>query len=161
VLEEVFAWLLAAPARCVHSSSASVLEAYYFHALEVECIDKGKTNAPYEFGAKVSINIPNAPAPGGQFVLHAKALTGNPQRSNQTTHGARTRKFRSRPLRLESDGSLAAMHHVAKGHVWTAPGWQELFSRMQHWSVRPCVRPLSAVHVTAGHNALRGSGPGQ
>jgi hypothetical protein len=27
--------------------------------------------------------------------------------------------------------------------------------------VRPCVRPLSAVHVTAGHNALRGSGPGQ
>ena len=23
-----------------------------------------------------------------------------------------------------------------------------------------CVRPLSAVHMTAGHNALRGSGPG-
>ena len=29
------------------------------------------------------------------------------------------------------------------------------------WSVQPCVRPLSAVHMTAGHNALRGSGPGQ
>ena len=29
------------------------------------------------------------------------------------------------------------------------------------WSVRPCVRPLSAVHMTAGHNALRGSGPDQ
>jgi hypothetical protein len=27
-------------------------------------------------------------------------------------------------------------------------------------SVQPCVRPLSAVHMTAGHNALRGSGPG-
>ena len=49
----------------------------------------------------------------------------------------------------------------AMGHVWTAPGWQELSSRMQHWSVQPCVRPISAVHVTAGHNALRGSGPGQ
>ena len=24
-----------------------------------------------------------------------------------------------------------------------------------------CVRPVSAVHLTAGHNALRGSGPGQ
>jgi hypothetical protein len=35
------------------------------------------------------------------------------------------------------------------------------FSRTQHWSVQPCVRPLSAVHMTAGHNALRGSGPGQ
>ena len=47
------------------------------------------------------------------------------------------------------------------GHVWTAPGWQELSSRLQHWSVQPCVRPLDAVHMTAGHNALRGSGPGQ
>ena len=47
------------------------------------------------------------------------------------------------------------------GHVWTAPSWQGFSSRVQHWSVQPCVRPLSAVHVTAGHNALRGSGPGQ
>jgi len=46
-------------------------------------------------------------------------------------------------------------------HVWTAPGWQGFSSRLQHWSVRPCVRPVSAVHMTAGHNALRGSGPGQ
>ena len=29
------------------------------------------------------------------------------------------------------------------------------------WSVQPCVRPFGAVHTTAGHNALRGSGPGQ
>ena len=29
------------------------------------------------------------------------------------------------------------------------------------WSVQPCVRPVSAVRMTAGHNALRGSGPGQ
>jgi hypothetical protein len=28
-------------------------------------------------------------------------------------------------------------------------------------SVQPCVRPLRAVDITAGHNALRGSGPGQ
>jgi hypothetical protein len=27
-------------------------------------------------------------------------------------------------------------------------------------SVQPCVRPFGAVHMTAGHNALRGSGPG-
>src|SRR5665648_996936 len=31
----------------------------------------------------------------------------------------------------------------------------------QRWSVQPCVRPVDAVHMTAGHNALRGSGPGQ
>ncbi len=48
-----------------------------------------------------------------------------------------------------------------KCHVWTAPSWQELSSRKQHRSVQPCVRPIDAVHMTAGHNALRGSGPGQ
>ena len=48
-----------------------------------------------------------------------------------------------------------------KCHVWTAPSWQELSSRKQHWSVQPCVRSLDAVHMTAGHNALRGSGPDQ
>src|SRR5471030_660299 len=32
---------------------------------------------------------------------------------------------------------------------------------LQHWSVQPCVRPINAVHMTAGHNALRGSGPDQ
>src|SRR5436309_1963431 len=37
---------------------------------------------------------------------------------------------------------------------------REIFTP-QAWSVLPCVRPLGAVHMTAGHNALRGSGPGQ
>ena len=32
---------------------------------------------------------------------------------------------------------------------------------LRRWSVQPCVRPVSAVRMTAGHNALRGSGPGQ
>ena len=35
------------------------------------------------------------------------------------------------------------------------------FHVLQAWSVQPCVRPVCAVHMTAGHNALRGSGPGQ
>ena len=48
---------------------------------------------------------------------------------------------------------------VAMGHVWTAPSWQGFSSRVQDWSVQPCVRPLSAADVTAGHNALRGSAP--
>jgi IS5 family transposase len=51
---------------------------YSFHAPEVECIGKGKASAPYEFGVKASIVTTNARAPGGQFVLHAMALPGNP-----------------------------------------------------------------------------------
>lgn len=35
------------------------------------------------------------------------------------------------------------------------------FAVLQHWSLQPCVRPFDAVHMTAGHNALRGSVPCQ
>jgi IS5 family transposase len=51
---------------------------YSFHAPEVECIGKGKASAPYEFGVKASVVTTNARAPGGQFVLHARTLPGNP-----------------------------------------------------------------------------------
>ncbi len=51
---------------------------YSWHAPEVECIGKGKAKAPYEFGCKVSVATPVTKPKGGQFVLHTKALHGNP-----------------------------------------------------------------------------------
>jgi transposase, IS5 family len=51
---------------------------YSLHAPEVECIGRGKARAAYEFGCKVSITTPVTSPKGGQFVLHAKALHGNP-----------------------------------------------------------------------------------
>jgi IS5 family transposase len=51
---------------------------YSLHASEVECIGKGKAHKPYEFGVKVSVATPLKRPRGGQFVLHAKALPGNP-----------------------------------------------------------------------------------
>jgi len=51
---------------------------YSLHAPEVECIGKGKARARFEFGVKVSIATTNAATPGGQFVLGARALPGNP-----------------------------------------------------------------------------------
>ena len=51
---------------------------YSLHAPEVECIGKGKARTPYEFGCKVSVATPVTSPKGGQFVLHAKALHGNP-----------------------------------------------------------------------------------
>ena len=51
---------------------------YSFHAPEVECIGKGQAAAPYEFGVKASIVTNNRRAPGGLFVLHARALSDNP-----------------------------------------------------------------------------------
>src|SRR5262245_45355010 len=51
---------------------------YSIPAPEVECIGKGKAHRPYEFGVKVSVATTVAPSRGGQFVLAAKALPGNP-----------------------------------------------------------------------------------
>jgi IS5 family transposase len=51
---------------------------YSLHAPEVECIGKGKAHKPYEFGVKVSVATPLDRCKGGQFVVHAKALPGNP-----------------------------------------------------------------------------------
>ena len=77
------------------------------------------------------------------------------RRLDQTYYGLPRPQMHRKQTRKPQSGTSAL------GHVWTAPGWQELSSRLQHWSVQPCVRPLDAVHMTAGHNALRGSGPGQ
>jgi IS5 family transposase len=44
----------------------------------VECIGKSNAAAPYEFGVKASIVTNNHRAPGGRFVLHARAMPDNP-----------------------------------------------------------------------------------
>ncbi len=51
---------------------------YSLHAPEVECIGKGKSRKPYEFGVKVSIATTLNRCKGGQFAVHAKALPGKP-----------------------------------------------------------------------------------
>ncbi len=51
---------------------------YSWHAPETECIGKGKAHKPYEFGVKVSLTTTNKRCKGGQFILHTKALPGNP-----------------------------------------------------------------------------------
>ncbi len=51
---------------------------YSLHAPEVECIGKGKSHKPYEFGVKVSIATTLNRSKGGQFAVHAKALPGKP-----------------------------------------------------------------------------------
>jgi hypothetical protein len=58
--------------------------------------------------------------------------------------GHQQKNFLTRGARLENGSELA--RRIFTSHCW---------------SVQPCVRPVSAVHMAAGHNALRGSGPGQ
>ncbi|MBI4724404.1 MAG: hypothetical protein HY765_05330 [Rhodomicrobium sp.] len=44
----------------------------------MECIGKGKAHKPYEFGVKASLATTVSPSKGGQFIVHAKTLPGNP-----------------------------------------------------------------------------------
>jgi hypothetical protein len=73
--------------------------------------------------------------------------------------------FRSAPssaiVLLRLSDLFVARWQVAKVPCVDGSGLARIFFTPQAWSVLPCVRPSSAVHMTAGHNALRGSGPGQ
>ena len=69
-------------------------------------------------------------------------------------HGACPFRLISGPQTSACDCPLCAMC----GRLLVGKGKS---SRRSRWSVQPCVRPVSAVRMTAGHNALRGSGPGQ
>ncbi|MGY3488077.1 hypothetical protein ACVW1C_005960 [Bradyrhizobium sp. USDA 4011] len=51
---------------------------YRLHAPVVECIGKGNAHRPCEFGVKVFIATTLSSTCGGQFVIHVKALLGNP-----------------------------------------------------------------------------------
>ncbi len=78
-LETAFARLLSL-ARRVRAQERGQRgpKVYSLHAPEVECIGKGKAHKPYEFGVKVSVATPLKHSKGGQFVVHAQALPGNP-----------------------------------------------------------------------------------
>jgi IS5 family transposase len=79
MLSEIFAWPLSLTRRVLeqnrHQRGRKV---YSLHALEVECIGKGKAHKPYEFGVKVSVATTLHRSRGGQFVTHVAALPGNP-----------------------------------------------------------------------------------
>src|SRR5436305_8470974 len=65
------------------------------------------------------------------------------------------------PRADKSKGSSERASMSALGHVWTAPPWQELSELLQHWSGAVMCPACLCGRETAGHNAMRGSGPNQ
>jgi len=135
---------------------------YALHAPEVECIGKGKARAPYEFGSKVSIATPATAPKGGQFVLHAKALHGNPFDGHtlgpviadlESFTGVETR-------RIHVDKGYRGHNHPHKFRVWisgqvrrvTAPIRREMRRRA---AVEPVIGHLKAEH-RMDRNYLKG-----
>ncbi len=121
---------------------------YSLHAPEVECIGKGKAHKPYEFGCKVSLATPVTKPKGGQFVLHAKALHGNPydghtlgpviQEMEQLT-GVEAR-------RIHVDKGYRGHSHPKKFRVWISGQVRRVTS-----TIRREMRRRAAVEPVIGH----------
>jgi IS5 family transposase len=135
---------------------------YALHAPEVECIGKGKARTPYEFGGKASIATPATKPKGGQFVLHAKALHGNPFDGHtlgpviadlEKLTGIETR-------RIHVDKGYRGHNHTEKFRVWitgqvrrvTRPIRREMKRRA---AVEPVIGHVKAEHRMA-RNYLKG-----
>jgi len=121
---------------------------YALHAPEVECIGKGKARAPYEFGCKVSIATPATAPKGGQFVLHAKALHGNPYDGHtlgpvitemETLTGIETR-------RIHVDKGYRGHNHAHKFRVWITGQVRRVTA-----AIRREMRRRAAVEPVIGH----------
>lgn len=121
---------------------------YSLHAPEVECIGKGKARAPYEFGCKVSIATPVTKPKGGQFVLHAAALHGNPYDGH--TLGAVIAEMEAltgvEVRRIHVDKGYRGHSYANKFRVWTA-GRVRGVTR----TIRREMRRRAAVEPVIGH----------
>jgi transposase, IS5 family len=135
---------------------------YALHAPEVECIGKGKARAPYEFGCKVSVATPATKPRGGQFVLHAKALHGNPFDGHtlgpvitelEQLTGVETR-------RIHVDKGYRGHNHRHKFRVWITGQVRRVTQSIRREmkrraAVEPVIGHLKAEH-RLGRNYLKG-----
>jgi IS5 family transposase len=121
---------------------------YSWHAPETECIAKGKAHKPYEFGVKVSLTTTNKRCKGGQFILHAKALPGNPY------DGHTLREVLQETQALT--GREIERIYVDKGYIGhKAPKPMRVFRSGQkrgvHGQIRRELRRRSAIEPVIGH----------
>jgi len=163
VLEALFIPLLSLASQVRHQDRHQRgPKIYALHAPEVECIGKGKARTPYEFGCKVSVATPVTSPKGGQFVLHAKALHGNPYDGHtlgpiiadlERLTGVETR-------RIHVDMGYRGHNHPHRFRVWisgqvrrvTASIRREMRRRA---AVEPVIGHLKAEH-RMGRNYLKG-----
>jgi transposase, IS5 family len=123
---------------------------YSLHAPEVECIGKGKAHKPYEFGVKVSVATTLKRSRGGQFVLHAKALPGNPYDGHtlQTVIPAIEKLTGATLRRILADAGY-------RGHNAPATHKTRVFTQGQKRGVNPAIKKLmkrrAGVEPVIGH----------
>jgi IS5 family transposase len=163
VLEDRFAELLGLAVKVryqdQHQRGPKV---YALHAPEVECIGKGKARAPYEFGCKVSVATPVTQPKGGQFVLHAKALHGNPF-DGHTLNGAVADMERLTGIdvqRIHVDKGYRGHDYPNRFKVWISGQVRRVTKTIRREmkrraAVEPVIGHIKAEH-RMGRNYLKG-----
>ena len=121
---------------------------YSLHAPEVECIGKGKARAPYEFGCKVSVATPVTQPKGGQFVLHAKALHGNPFDGHTLgpVLAEMTQLLGVEPRRIHVDKGYRGHNHPHKFRVWISGQARRVTA-----TIRREMKRRAAIEPVIGH----------
>ena len=130
---------------------------YALHAPEVECIGKGKARLPYEFGCKVSLATPVTQPKGGQFVLHAQALHGNPFDGH--TLGPAIADLENNTgievKRIHVDKGYRGHNHPNRFRVWiSGQVWRTTASIKREMKRRAAIEPVIG-HVKAEHRMDR------
>ena len=124
---------------------------------------QGKVRAPYEFGCKVSVATPVTSPKGGQFVLHVKALHGNPYDGHtlgaviadpEQLTGVETR-------RIPVDKGYRGHNHQHKFRVWISGQTRRVTAAIRReMKRRAAVEPVIG-HLKAEHrmdrNYLKGA----
>ena len=153
-LEAMFASPLHAPTRFALSVNASAAGSSIPSTLpEAECIGKGKASAPYEFGVKASIVSGNGQAPGGQLVLHATTLPGNPYDGHtlETVLEA-TQELTGREIERAFADKRYRGHHAPNPHrVFTSGQKRGVFG-----AIKRELKRRSAIEPVIGHMKSQG-----
>jgi IS5 family transposase len=117
---------------------------YAVHALEVECISKGKAHKRYEFGCKTSV----VSASQGNWVLAADAIHGNPYDGHTLAAALESSK--------ETSGTQAKQAFVDRGYKGCRPSVPEVEvyisgqRRLSRW-MRRWLKRRQAVEPVIGH----------
>jgi transposase, IS5 family len=156
--EEIFAPLLSLASRVrAQDQHTRGHKVYALHAPEVECIGKGKARAPYEFGCKVSLATPVTSPKGGQFVLHAQALHGNPYDGHTLgpVVADLARLTGVGPQRIHVDKGYRGHNHPNRFQVWISGQVRRVTRAIRReMKRRAAVEPVIG-HVKAEHRMDR------
>ena len=148
-LEEVFAVALSRAAQIRGQKQRQRgWKLYSWHAPETKCIGKGKARTPYKFGVKVSLTSTNRRAKGGQFILHTKALPGNPYDGHTLKDVIEeTEALTGREI------ERAYVRQRLPGHKAPNPWWVFKSGQMRgvHGQVKKKLRRRSAIEPVIGH----------